>query len=48
MEEKANIKKKKLLTVALVFTVVLAVIATTWCTDSTYKLPKKNLSRSYP
>ena len=52
MEEKANNKKKKLLTVALVFTVVLAVTATTWCIypfiqpkefspDATFKLPAK-------
>ena len=31
MKEKANNKKKKLLTIVLVFTVVLAVTATTWC-----------------
>jgi len=32
MGKKANTKKKKLLTIALVFAVVLAVTATTWCT----------------
>jgi hypothetical protein len=33
MEEKANNKKKKLLTIVIVFTVVLAVTATTWCPE---------------
>lgn len=43
MKEKANNKKKKLLTVALVFAVALAVTATTWCeqpsTPATPRIP---------
>ena len=47
MEEKANNKKKKLLTIVIVFAVVLAVTATTWCPKQPL-IPKSPSSPATP